>query len=68
MDATKQHPKLSYLSNWRFSFPASVISLEYFHLNNQVLILWTTMVVTRDPAVGSASEEKVETQNKINPH
>ena len=51
MDAIKHSPELSYFEKFIFYFPASGMSLEYFHLNEHVSCLWASMVVTRDNAV-----------------
>ena len=58
VDAMKHRPILSYFAKWSSSFPAYVMSLESLHLNNHVLILWESTVVTRDTGVDSVSKAK----------
>ena len=65
--AIKHRPDVSYFSNWRSSFPVSIIYLDSFHFDNHVLILWVSTVVTRDPAVYSASEAEEGALKRINP-
>ena len=56
VDAMKYFPKLSYFTKWSSSFHVSAMSLDPFHLNGRVSILWKSTVVTRDTAVASDSE------------
>ena len=56
VDAMKHRPKLSYFLKWRFYFPESIMSLDPFHSNKYVSLLWASALVTRDPDAASVSE------------
>ena len=56
MDDIKHCPNLSYFVHLGSSFSVSIKSLDCFHLNERVYIMWSSTVVPTDNAKDYASE------------
>ena len=62
----KYCPNISYFVKWS-SFFLSVMSLEFFHLNCHVSLLWKTTLVKIDYAVDYTSDAEERAWKRISP-